>query len=438
MSSELFRREALEARRQGWLGHVQVLQPYPVKATAYFTVFLMLMSVIYIVFGVYTRRVHATGSMLPPNGLTTVDVNTNGLILAQNVEEGQFVHKGDTLFTIDIEATSNNGATQLHVIEKLKKQRDILQKQRDIKIKNGPLEKAALANQIRFLMEQRNEIFNQIRDDNRYLPVVQAAVRRMQSARLMHLVTETQFQGQLYTYAQLLNSHAQSLQSMTTTEGKVAEETSKLIRYDIQQSHDLNDLDKEILDVDQRIIESESRRSNVILAPEDGILTAVRISKGQHVQAGQKLVTLLPTGRKLEALLYVNSSSIGFIKEGEPVLLRYDAYPYQRFGLYRGHISEITRAPITITNPDDATIFAQQTSNKKNNSDSERKDLYRIKVDPDQQFVVAYGKHMPLQAGMAVTADIGIDTRSLFQWLFDPVMSARDDIYMISGGIREQ
>ncbi|WP_238996811.1 hypothetical protein [Entomobacter blattae] len=52
------------------------------------------------------------------------------------------------------------------------------------------------------------------------------------------------------------------------------------------------------------------------------------------------LLTLLPTGHKLNAEFYVSSTSIGVIKERNPVLLRYAAYPYQKFGLYHGIVTD--------------------------------------------------------------------------------------------------
>jgi membrane fusion protein len=259
-------------------------------------------------------------------------------------------------------------------------------------------------------------------------------VNRMREAQSAHLVTETQFQSQLYTYAQLLSSHAQFLQSFTDTEGKIADNTSKLMRYDRQTAHDINDLDRQIAQIDQQIDETESHRENLVLAPADGILTAIRGNLGQQMTAGAPLVTLLPTGKTLDAELYVSSASIGFLHEGEPVLLRYAAFPYQRFGLYRGTVIEITRAPVTAGDSGQGQEQSQGTGAKDQKSDSSSS-LYRIRVHPDQPYITAYGDKRPLEAGMEVEADIAIDSRRLYQWIFDPVISMRDSMIAISGGI---
>ncbi|WP_243443921.1 HlyD family efflux transporter periplasmic adaptor subunit [Asaia prunellae] len=338
------------------------------------------------------------------------------------------------LYVINIESTSSSGPTQERVLNQLRQQSAILRKQKALRIKDGPIEKTSIATQIRFLTQQHEEIRHQIDNDNKVLPVVESAMKKMQAAKTEHIVTETQFQNQLYTYAQLLSSHAQFLQNLSGIEGQIADLTTRLIRYDSQQAHDLNDLDKQIAQIDQQTIESEAQRSNVVIAPDDGILTAIRSNRGQHVQAGQTLATLLPTGHTLEAMLFVSSASIGFLHEGEPVLLRYDAYPYQRFGLYRGTVVEVTRAPVSVTEISGTANSGSPPAPVRQGNDVAQ-NLYRIRILPDKPYVMAYSKRKPLQAGMAVQADIAIDTRKLYEWLFDPLISVRDDIYMVSGGM---
>ncbi|MCE0742332.1 HlyD family efflux transporter periplasmic adaptor subunit [Acetobacter sicerae] len=434
--SSLYRQEALDARRQAWLGQVQATQSLSIRVISWVTLALVFLAVLYVCFGIYTRRVHATGYMLPPTGLITIDASAAGIISARLAEEGQHVHKGQKLFTIDLEARSSTGPTQEQVLGQLRRQRELLEQQKEIRIADAPVEKQALINQIRNLQQQHNLTGMQLSNDAKVLPVVEAAVNRMKNAQSAHLVTETQFQSQLYTYAQLLSSHAQFMQTYTDTEGKISDNTSKLMRYDRQTAHDINDLDRQISDIDKQIDESESHRTIIIEAPDDGILSAVRGNLGQQVSAGTPLVTLLPTGRSLDAELYVSSASIGFLREGEPVLMHYAAFPYQRFGLARGRVVEITRAPITESQPGQGQQSASGSKDKKDSGNgSGGSDLYRIRVKPDLPYIVAYGDKKPLEAGMEVEADIAIDSRRLYQWIFDPVISMRHSIDAISGGL---
>jgi membrane fusion protein len=50
---------------------------------------------------------------------------------------------------------------------------------------------------------------------------------------------------------------------------------------------------------------------------------------------------------------------------------------------------------------------------------------YRATARLDRQTITAYDHEMPLRPGMSLKADIVIDRRSLIQWLFDPLLSAR-------------
>lgn len=430
--SLLFRQEALEARRDTWLGRVQISQPLPVRIVAWSCATLALGAMLLLTFGTYTRRVHATGQVMPKSGLLTLGATQPGTISMIHAREGQRVQKGDLLFTEDLEATSLTGPTQKQILADLLRQKTLLQKQRILREKSAPIEHQALLNQVQFLTRQRELISTQLSSDENVLPLVQRALAKMQGAEQSHLIGEAQFQSQLYTYAQLFSAHSQALQSRTDAESKIADLASKLARFDAEYTRDLNDLDRQIAAIDQQTAENEGRRSTIVFAPEDGILTGVRSYLGEQVTAGTPLVTLLPTDGSLQIELYINSASIGFLKENEPVLLRYDAFPYQKFGLHHGHIAEITHAPLASNNAQDnrnAEIAGGQ-----NNSPTQ--DIYRIRVEPDHSYVVTYGRQRPLEAGMTVSADIATDRRRLWEWLLDPVISVHTTLKTTTIGPR--
>ena len=89
--------------------------------------------------------------------------------------------------------------------------------------------------------------------------------------------------------------------------------------------------------------------------------------------------------------------------------LRYQPFPYQRFGSYRGRIKEISRTLIT---PKDADLPV-----------SLQESVYRVTVALDAQRVKAYGEDMQLQAGTLLDADIWLDHRRIIEWVFDPLFS---------------
>ena len=151
------------------------------------------------------------------------------------------------------------------------------------------------------------------------------------------------------------------------------------------------------------------QRSYVVTAPADGIATALLAERGYAAQPDQPLVSLLPVETHLEAQLLVPSQSIGFLAAGQTVYVRHEAFPYQRFGSYRGSVTEISR---TLLLPGETTLPVKL-----------EEPVYRVTVMLDSQTVKAYGQDFPLQAGMLLEADVWLERRKLYQWLLDPLYS---------------
>jgi len=100
-------------------------------------------------------------------------------------------------------------------------------------------------------------------------------------------------------------------------------------------------------------------------------------------------------------------------------LLRYQAYPYQRFGHYEGVVTSVSRAALS---PGELPAqLAGLTSLTGLVAGSATEPIYRITVSLTSQTVTAYGAQVPLQAGMALEADVSLERRRLFEWMLDPL-----------------
>ena len=137
-----------------------------------------------------------------------------------------------------------------------------------------------------------------------------------------------------------------------------------------------------------------------------------QIEPGQAVQVGQPLMSLLPDGSQLQAQLLVPSAAVGFIEPGDRVLLRYQAYPYQKFGHHGGKVIRVSRSAITPTS--------------ENGQGTEP--YYRVLVALDRQSITAYGKSEPLRPGMRLDADILGERRKLYEWVLEPLYSLHGKI----------
>ena len=92
----------------------------------------------------------------------------------------------------------------------------------------------------------------------------------------------------------------------------------------------------------------------VITAPVSGVVSDISTEIGQHVGPERSLVTIIPHGSRMEAWVYAPSNAVGFVRPGQQVRLRFDAYPYQKYGWGRGTVTAISRAAIDPANVDAA------------------------------------------------------------------------------------
>jgi membrane fusion protein len=170
-------------------------------------------------------------------------------------------------------------------------------------------------------------------------------------------------------------------------------------------------LDVQAAALAQEALERDLQYRSIVAAPSDGFVGAVVVEPGQTVLPGTALATLLPADTTLEAHLYSPSRSIGFVKPGQDVLLRYLAYPHQKFGSHHARVSAISANAMNAADLGFAPL------------DGSREPLYRIKAQLDAQAIEAYGRREPLQPGMQVEADVLLDRRRLIEWVFEPLLS---------------
>src|SRR5690606_8675474 len=114
----------------------------------------------------------------------------------------------------------------------------------------------------------------------------------------------------------------------------------------LRQENQLAQLERALAEISQELIENEARRSAVVVAPSNGTATAVLAQTGQTVNADRPLLSLVPEDVDLQAELYAPSRAVGFISAGDPVRLRFDAYPYQKFGHHQGIVKSVARTAL--------------------------------------------------------------------------------------------
>ena len=151
----------------------------------------------------------------------------------------------------------------------------------------------------------------------------------------------------------------------------------------------------------KRIDRTLEAESDLILAPESGIVTQVRVNAvGQVISKGQPLIALAPASVPMVAELMVLNKDVGLLKPGQLVKLKYDAYAFQDFGIKRGWLKHISP---------DAVI------------DESIGPIFKSVVELEEKTMRVKGYDKPLMFGMKGTAEIMTDRQSVLLMLLSPL-----------------
>ncbi|HKX79586.1 MAG TPA: HlyD family efflux transporter periplasmic adaptor subunit [Novosphingobium sp.] len=234
-------------------------------------------------------------------------------------------------------------------------------------------------------------------------------MRRLQSAKY---VSDIQIKQQEAAALDRVSASQEVERQAATLRRTAAQIEQALAQIPVQRASTAAAHRGDLAKLSQEEIDIDGNGALNVAAPTSGVVSTQVIQPGQSVQAGQPLFTLLPKGSDLRAELLVPSRAIPTLRPGGSVLLRYEAFPYQKFGHHVGHVTHIGRNALSPAETEALDL-----------PDPDRQPLYRVIVELDQQAVAAYGRLEPLRPGMVVDADLLGETRPLFQWLFEPLYS---------------
>jgi membrane fusion protein len=147
------------------------------------------------------------------------------------------------------------------------------------------------------------------------------------------------------------------------------------------------------------------------------VVTAILAHAGQTVSTGAPMLKIVPQNAPMQAELLAPSSAVGFIHKGGRVLLRYSAFPYQKFGQYWGTVMSVSR---TVLNAEEVKNLLAGAPPQQNGL-PQNGPFYRVIVEPDTQTVNIYGEELNLPAGMQVHAHALLERRQLYEWMFEPL-----------------
>jgi len=358
----------------------------------------------------YTRKEHVVGYLAPTRGLIKVFTPQAGTVLERRVAEGQTVRQGEVLLVVSSERSSaSTRDAQAAVLGELAERRESLHREQDKQAEIDGLSAAAIEQRIRGLNAEIEQGHTQIELQRARVASAELTVKRHEELVAQHFLSEAALQQK---HDELLDQRGQLASLNRTVAGLTRDldaARTELATGRLKRVNTAAQLGRQISELTQQLTEADSRRAVVLTAPADGTVTTILAEAGQTVNPGAPLLSILPRGAELEAELLVPTRAAGFIRPGQSVALRYQAFAYQRFGHHQGEVLRVGRSVIQ---PNETSVPLPVSE-----------PFYRVTVRLPAQQVRAYGQAMQLQAGMAVDADIWLDRRHVIEWLFDPILS---------------
>jgi membrane fusion protein len=407
--SGLFRQEVVEARRGEWLGSIIIVAPLSRWLLTVLAVALAATILLFLVFGHYTRRETVTGQLVPSAGLLNIVAPSAGTIVTLHVRDGQQVKAGEVLVELSSNQDSALGDTHSLVGQQLDTQRARLQADLSDQQQLAQKQSDALRSKIVLLQAQQAQIAGQLAIEQKQVADNQDLLERFVPLGSKGYVSQMQIQQQRGALLDAQSQYKTLTRQQLDVRQQLDETRQQLAQLPLDSAAKRNDTERQLAGVAQSIAQNELQRATVLRAPSDGIVSTVLPKTGQMVSAGQSLLSIVSAGSVLQAQLLVPSRAIGFIDPGSRVVLRYEAFPYQKFGQQYGEVTDVSRSALTAS--EIIALIGQQS----------QEPLYRVHVKLDSQAVLAYGKDEPVKPGMVLQADVLMDRRSLLEWVFEPL-----------------
>lgn len=411
----LFREQAVAAQQSKWLGDIVLIRPLSFAFLTACAALLALLVCAFLAWGSYTKHSTVSGQLLPSSGLIKVYAPQSGIVIQQHVKEGQVLQTGDILYVLSSERqSSTQGATQAAISSQVEQRqaslRDELQKTRLLQQE----ERSGLNNKIAALGNELAKLDKQIAGQQDRVKLAEDALQRYQGLLQQDYISREQFQQKQEDLLDQKNRQ-QSLERDRISVGReLSAQQSELGGLSLKQQNQLAQIDRTLASTGQELSESEAKRRIVVSAPQAGIATAVLADTGQAVDGNRPLLSIVPAGAILRAELYAPSRAIGFVRPGDKVLIRYQAYPYQKFGHQKGVVESVARTALPNNELNAIGVPAGGNGSEP---------MYRITVRLASQQVQAYGRPQPLQAGMLLDADVQQEKLRLYEWVLEPLYS---------------
>lgn len=408
----LFRRQVVEAQHNRLAGKVMLLQPVSLYVSGLFVFLMFVFLLVYLSQFQYARKETVKGYLLPKSDVVKIYAGRAGVLEELYVQEGSEVEQGQALAVIrNSQSLTAGEELSFALTREVNIQLGVLKRELLIAQRAYSNDKLRLEQQIAKLTHSRDMVEKARATSLKRLAIKQELFGKNQRLQKNGHISNTRLATVEEEYLAALQASEHLEKDQAAIEVEITQLEAE--KRSLPESLALKQVStqKAISQLNAQLVELEHQYQFVRKAPKSGKITTIQASRGYQLKADTLLLNIIPAQSPLEMELLLPTRSAGFVQIGDKVRIRFDAFPYQKFGLSLGEVVSVDQALIL---PGDKAlpIPVEQA-------------MYRVRAKLDRQMISAYGQQFRLKIGMLGEADIILEKRSLLQWLLDPIYAIK-------------
>jgi hemolysin D len=410
----------------------------PVSPTARATAWVLLgglaLVILWLCLGRLDIVASAPGRLIPASGVKLVQPATAGIVHAIHVEDGQRVRAGQTLIELDptissadteearkgLETAQLAAARDKAVLGALDGHgfaftappgtaADIAETSRSLarsKLAEIEASSAQHAADRQAAVAARAEAQSQLAKLDQTIPLVDQEVDAYEKLLAKGFAPRLKVIEIRRERLGIVRDKATAVETTRKADAQIAESGSALAMDRAQARAELlDDLARNEAEArarGQELIKSRQRSGmHSLVAPVDGVVTQLAVhTVGGVVEATKPVMVVVPLGERLVVEAKLRNRDAGFVRVGQPAAVKFDAFPFTRYGTIPGTIREISSD--AVADPKLGLVYVARIA------------LARETIDRD-------GEAVALTPGMSATVDIRTGRRSIASYLLGPV-----------------
>lgn len=207
------------------------------------------------------------------------------------------------------------------------------------------------------------------------------------------------------------------------TDTLVARQRERRETYLDKVATELIEIDRAIGVLRQDLIKAELfERASTLKAPVSGRVQQIAVNTlGEVAQTGEQLMVLVPDGMALEVEAMLLNKDKGFVREGQQVRIKLEAFPFTKYGTLNGKV--------LIVSNDAVQMGTSRAAEGATAQDATGPLVFPVRLSLQEASVEADGERVALTPGMALTAEVKIGERRVLEFLLDPLTEMRDEAF---------